>query len=54
MLGDEKVRGFASLKRILEPDFDLLAEEDMPFVIRETVRKHQWTVAHATIWRRKK
>ena len=52
-LGDEEVRGFDTLKRILEPDFELVDEKDMPFMIRETVRKHQWTVAHATIWIRK-
>ena len=52
-LGDEEVRGFGTLKRILESDFDLVTEQDLPFLIRETVRKHQWTVAHATIWIRK-
>ena len=49
--GDE-ITGFVSLKRILAPYFDLVEELDMPFIIRETVRKHQWTVAHATVWRR--
>ncbi len=50
---DEDVRGFSTLKEILEPNFELLQEQGFPFVIRETIRKHQWTVAHVTIWRRK-
>ena len=52
-VGDEEVRGFSTLKKILGPYFDLVAEQDMPFVIRETIRKHQWTVSHASIWIRK-
>ena len=48
-----EVRGFDMLKKVLEPHFELLEEKDFPFVIRETIRKHQWTVAHATVWRRK-
>ena len=38
------------MKKLLEPPFELIAQEDMPFLIRETARKHQWTVAHATVW----
>ena len=52
-VGDRRVMGFDSLKKYLEPDFDLVVEQDMPFVIRETIREHQWTVAHTTIWSRK-
>jgi hypothetical protein len=26
--------------------------EDIPFVIRETARKHQHTIAEMTVWRR--
>ncbi|XP_071079190.1 uncharacterized protein [Haliotis cracherodii] len=47
------VTGFSALKKWLSPDFDLLEEVNMPFFIRETARKNQWTVAHATVWRRK-
>ena len=49
----KEVSGFDGLKRELEEYFDLVEEENMPFLIRETARKHQWTVAHTTIWRRK-
>ena len=48
-----EVRGFAVLQRILGSDFELIEHLDMPFLIRETVRKHQWTVAHTTVWKRK-
>ncbi len=48
-----EVRGFDTLKRLLEDSFELVAHEDLAFVIRETVRKHQWTVAHVTVWKRK-
>ena len=46
------MRGFGSLKEILAPHFELIEKQDMPFLIRETVRKYQWTVAHATVWKR--
>ena len=45
-----EVTAFEGMKKLLEPHFQLIAQEDMPFLIRETARKHQWTVAHATVW----
>ena len=50
---DREVRGFDKLQQILGPTFDLIESVDMPFLIRETVRKHQWVVSHATVWRRR-
>ncbi|MCZ4695079.1 5-histidylcysteine sulfoxide synthase [Ancylomarina euxinus] len=42
------------LKEKLQEHFDLIAEpKDVPFVIRETARKYQHTIAQMTIWRRK-
>tara|TARA_R100000027_G_scaffold38198_2_gene28190 strand:+ start:20257 stop:21012 length:756 start_codon:yes stop_codon:yes gene_type:complete len=41
------------LKKILDPDFELLDERSMPFLIRETERKYQLTVAHSAKWRRR-
>jgi hypothetical protein len=38
------------LSRALEPHFRLVHREDVPFVIRETARKHQHTVAEMTVW----
>lgn len=47
------VTGFDCIIEKLSPCFELLMEEELPFVLRETDRKYQWTVSHATIWRRK-
>ena len=49
----KEVRGFDTLQEVMGRDFELVETVDVPFLIRETVRKHQWTVAHATVWRRK-
>jgi putative 4-mercaptohistidine N1-methyltranferase len=43
----------AALKKILEPAFELRKTVDLPFLIREHRRKYQWSVAEASIWRRK-
>ena len=43
----------AALQSLLAPDFDLVAAKDLPFLIREHHRKFQWSVAEATIWRRR-
>ncbi|MFA6144897.1 MAG: putative 4-mercaptohistidine N1-methyltransferase [Sulfurimonas sp.] len=40
------------LKQILEENFDLLATEDVPFVIRETSRKFQHTISQMSVWRK--
>ncbi|NP_001279655.1 uncharacterized LOC103187628 [Callorhinchus milii] len=48
------VQGFDTMKRVLCPDFELVVEKNMPFFMRETARKYQWTVAHMTVWRRKR
>ena len=40
------------LARALHGRFSLVHREDIPFVIRETARKHQHTVAEMTVWRR--
>ena len=48
----KEIRGFDTLKQILGPHFDLVEQLELPFVIRETEREHQWTVAHGTVWKR--
>ena len=40
------------LQSELEPDFAPISHRDMPFLIRETARKFQWSVAQASVWRR--
>ena len=49
----KQVFGFDTLKKTLGPHFDLLEDVNMPFFIRETAHKNQWSVAHATVWRKK-
>ena len=48
----EPLTSFAGLERSLAGRFSLLGRADIPFVIRETARKHQHTIADMTIWRR--
>ena len=43
----------AGLEEALSPGFDFLARKNLPFLIREHARKFQWSVAEATLWRRK-
>ena len=57
-LGAVKVNGenfstLDALKKQLADSFDFLEAVDVPFVIRETARKHQHTVAQMTIWRKR-
>lgn len=47
------VRTLDSLDAFLGPDFDRTRTLDMPFLIREHERKFQWSVAQASVWRRK-
>jgi putative 4-mercaptohistidine N1-methyltranferase len=48
----EPLTTFAGLERCLADQFALLGRSDIPFVIRETARKHQHTIAEMTVWRR--
>jgi 5-histidylcysteine sulfoxide synthase/putative 4-mercaptohistidine N1-methyltranferase len=43
---------FDGLARSLAGRFEIVHRQDLPFVIRETARKHQHTVAEMTVWRR--
>jgi putative 4-mercaptohistidine N1-methyltranferase len=40
------------LRENLEPTFALVGTRDLPFLIRETARKFQWTVSLGSVWRR--
>ncbi|MFT5161796.1 MAG: putative 4-mercaptohistidine N1-methyltransferase [Alteromonadaceae bacterium] len=48
-----EVSSFDGLKQRLATNFDLVACEDVPFVIRETARKFQYTIAQMTVWQKK-
>ena len=41
------------LRDALTEQFELAAVKDLPFLIREHARKFQWSVAQATLWRRR-
>jgi 5-histidylcysteine sulfoxide synthase/putative 4-mercaptohistidine N1-methyltranferase len=50
----ENLTTLQALNEILSPHFESVAEpQDIPFVIRETSRKFQHTVAQMTIWERR-
>lgn len=50
----EEFRTLDGLKEILAPCFRLAAEPlDVPFILRETARKYQHTVAQMTVWERR-
>jgi putative 4-mercaptohistidine N1-methyltranferase len=49
----ENVTTIDGLKETLGNDFELIDTKDVPFVIQETARKHQYTIAHMTIWQKK-
>jgi len=40
------------LQEELDGSFELLRSQDLPFLIRETARKFQWSVAQGSVWRR--
>ena len=50
----EPISTLDGLKRILSNDFTLVqGPQSVPFVIRETRRKHQHTLSEVTVWKRK-
>ena len=46
------VTTLAGLTAALAGSFSLQQRQDVPFVIRETARKHQHTMAELTVWQR--
>ena len=46
----ENVTTLEGLKEILGSNFKLIDRRDVPFVIQETARKHQHTIAEMTVW----
>ncbi|MEM1058423.1 MAG: putative 4-mercaptohistidine N1-methyltransferase [Verrucomicrobiota bacterium] len=43
----------AALSDLLQAAFEPVLRRDLPFLIREHARKYQWSVAEATLWRRR-
>jgi len=53
---DEKgneVTTLEGLKKLLSDHFELIATEDVPFVIRETARKFQHTISQMSVWKKR-
>ncbi len=49
----ENVSTLEGLKEILELQFELIDTRDVPFVIQETARKHQHSIAEMTVWQKR-
>lgn len=49
----KEVTTLEGLQEILEENFELIATEDIPFVIRETSRKFQHTISQMSVWRKR-
>jgi SAM-dependent methyltransferase len=52
-VGDARRATLDGLRAALSEDFVLIRTQDLPFLIREHSRKYQWSVAQASMWRRK-
>jgi len=51
--GGNAERTFDGIKEALLGPFEHRSTKDLPFVIREHARKYQWSVAQATVWKRR-
>ena len=49
----QPLRTLDGLRAHLDKDFELTGTKDLPFLIREHARKFQWSVAQASLWRRR-
>ena len=49
----ENVSTLQGLEEILGKDFKLIDRRDVPFVIQETARKYQHTIAEMTVWQKR-
>jgi putative 4-mercaptohistidine N1-methyltranferase len=49
----ENITTLDGLKEILDKEFELIDTKDIPFVIQETARKHQYTIAQMTVWQKR-
>ncbi|MDY0117785.1 MAG: 5-histidylcysteine sulfoxide synthase, partial [Sulfurimonadaceae bacterium] len=49
----KEIKTLETLKEILGNTFELIHLENLPFVIAESARKHQYTIAEVSVWRRK-
>jgi putative 4-mercaptohistidine N1-methyltranferase len=50
--GDDQ-SSWSALQTAMDSAFELIRVADLPFLISETIRKYQWTVAQASLWKRR-
>lgn len=48
-----EVYSLEKLKELLTRDFELLHVEDIPFVIKESARKFQYTISQMSVWKKR-
>ncbi|DBB17215.1 hypothetical protein WJX82_004680 [Trebouxia sp. C0006] len=51
---NEPIRSLDGMKQHMEPHFDLIEQEDLPYLIRQHARKYEWGVSCCTVWRRRR
>ncbi|MEZ4743373.1 MAG: 5-histidylcysteine sulfoxide synthase [Bdellovibrionota bacterium] len=49
-IADQELNSFDGLSQILNKHFNLVKHEDIPFILRETKRKFQHTIADFSLW----
>jgi len=52
VFNDVEMSSLDGIQSILSESFTLVETKDIPFLIREHVRKYQWSVAQASVWKR--
>jgi len=50
---DNEVKTLETLEKILDEEFTLVSKQDVEFVIQETARKFQHTIAELTVWKKR-
>lgn len=50
---NKEIKTLDTLKNNLQDSFELIDTIDVPFVIKETARKHQYTISQMSIWKKK-
>jgi putative 4-mercaptohistidine N1-methyltranferase len=51
-LADPSATTLSQIQKHLEPEFSLVENRDLPFLIREHARKFQWSVAQVSLWKK--
>lgn len=51
---NEPMMSLDGVKQHMEPHFDLIDQEDIPYLIRHHARKYEWRVSCCTVWRRRR